>query len=65
MAFPHTLEGLIAVGHPVRVVNAVLDKVDIKAFTSQYKAGVTSSYHPRMLLKVLVYTSIILTAAKR
>lgn len=58
MAFPPTLEELIGADHPVRVVNAVLDKVDITALTSQYKAGGTSSYHPRMLLKVLVYAYI-------
>jgi transposase len=58
MAFPPTLEELISADHPVRVVNAVLDKVDITALTSQYKPGGTSSYHPRMLLKVLVYAYI-------
>lgn len=58
MAFPPTLEELISADHPVRVVNAVLDKVDIRALTSQYKPGGTSSYHPRMLLKVLVYAYI-------
>ncbi len=55
MAFPPSLDELISADHPVRVVNAVLDKVDITALTSQYKPGGTSSYHPRMLLKVLVY----------
>ena len=58
MAFPPTLEELIAANHPVRVMNAVLDKVDISALTSGYKPGGTSSYHPRMLLKVLVYAYI-------
>jgi transposase len=58
MAFPPTLEELIAADHPVRVMNAVLDKVDISALTSGYKPGGTSSYHPRMLLKVLVYAYI-------
>ncbi len=58
MVFPPTLEELISADHPVRVVNAVLDKVDITALTNQYKPGGTSSYHPRMLLKVLVYAYI-------
>jgi transposase len=58
MAFPLTLDELIGADHPVRVVNAVLDKVDITALTSQYRPGGTSSYHPRMLLKVLVYAYI-------
>jgi transposase len=58
MAFPPTLEELISSDHPVRVVSAVLDKVDITALINQYRPGGTSSYHPRMLLKVLVYAYI-------
>lgn len=55
MLLPPDLNDLIAANHPVRVVNAVLDKVDISQLVQQYKPGGTSSYHPRMLLKVLVY----------
>lgn len=55
MLLPPDLSDLIAVNHPVRVVNDVLDKVDITELLHQYKPGGTSSYHPRMLLKVLVY----------
>ena len=58
MALPPSLDELIAVGHPVRVVAEVLDKVDITALLHQYKPGGTSSYHPRMLLKALVYAYI-------
>src|SRR4051794_8560417 len=55
MLLPPDLNDLIAVNHPVRVVNEVLEKVDIALLLRQYKPGGTSSYHPRMLLKVLVY----------
>jgi transposase len=55
---PLDLGEMIAVDHPVRVVNEVLDKVDISTLLAQYKPGGTSSYHPRMLLKVLVYAYI-------
>lgn len=55
MLLPPDLSDLIAANHPVRIVNAVLDKVDISGLLQQYKPGGTSSYHPRMLLKVLVY----------
>jgi len=55
MLLPPDLSDLIAVNHPVWVVNDVLDKVDITELLHQYKPGGTSSYHPRMLLKVLVY----------
>jgi transposase len=58
MLLPPDLNDLIAVNHPVRIVNEVLGRVDITQLLHQYKPGGTSSYHPRMLLKVLVYAYI-------
>lgn len=55
MAFPPTLDELIGSNHPVRTVNEVLEKIDITGLLQQYKPGGTSIYHPRMLLKVMVY----------
>jgi len=55
MLLPPDLNDLIAANHPVRVVNEVLDKIDITELVRQYKPGGASSYHPRMLLKILVY----------
>ena len=58
MLLPPDLDELIAKNHPVRVINAVLDSLDIDGIIKKYKGGGTSSYHPRMLLKVLVYSYI-------
>ena len=58
MLLPPDLNDLIAVNHSVRVVNEILERVDISKLVQQYKPGDTSSYHPRMLLKVLVYAYI-------
>lgn len=58
MAFPPSLDELVASDHPVRVVHDVLERVDITALMQQYKPGGASSYHPRMLLKALVYAYI-------
>lgn len=55
MLLPPSLEELIEPNHPVTFVNQVIDKIDIQPILSKYKGGGTSSYHPRMLLKVLVY----------
>ena len=46
---------MIAANHPVRVVNDVIDQIDIDIIINKYKGGGTSSYHPRMLLKVLMF----------
>jgi transposase len=55
MLLPPNLEELIDKNHPVRIVNQVIDRIDIDPLIEKFKGGGTSSYHPRMLLKVLVY----------
>lgn len=54
--FPEDIFGRIPSGHPVRLVNHVVDGLDLSHIISQYKGGGTSSYHPRMLVKVLFYS---------
>jgi transposase len=58
MLLPPSLDELISANHPVRVVNKVLDQIDIVPLIAKYKVGGTSSFHPRMLLKVLVFAYI-------
>lgn len=53
--FPPNLEDLVAPNHPCRVVNEIVNKIDLKDLMAAYKGGGTSSYHPAMLLKVVVY----------
>ena len=52
---PTDLEAQIPPKHLVRVVNTAIEKMDLSALLAQYKGGGTSSYHPKMLLKVLIY----------
>ncbi len=52
---PPSLDELIEPDHLVRVVNAAIDQLDLRPLLAQYPGGGTSSYHPQMLLKVLVY----------
>lgn len=53
---PPSLDELIEAHHPVRVVSEVIDQIDLKPLYAKYKGGGTSSFHPRMLLKVMVYS---------
>lgn len=53
--FPLNLEEMVPANHKARVVNAVIDRLDISAIESGYKSGGASIYHPRMLLKVITY----------
>jgi len=55
MLLPPSLEELIEANHPVRVVDDVVDRINIEPLLSNYKPGGTSIYHPRLLLKVLIY----------
>lgn len=55
MLLPPSLDELIAETHPVRTVSSIIDQVDLGLLEKEYAGGGTSSYHPRMLLKVLVY----------
>ena len=52
---PPSLDELIPAQHLVRVVNRVVDELDLEPLLAKYKGGGTSSYHPRMMLKVIVY----------
>jgi transposase len=53
---PPSFDELIDANHPVRIVNDVVEKIDLKLLERQYKGGGTSSYHPRMMLKIMVYS---------
>ena len=52
---PRDLEELIPEEHLVRVVNRVVEAIDLEPLMAKYQGGGTSSYHPKMMLKVLVY----------
>lgn len=55
MLLPPSLDELISKTHAVRTVCSVIDQIDLGALTKTYKGGGASSYHPRMMLKILIY----------
>ncbi len=55
LLLPPNLEEMIPEGHLVRVVDEMIERLNIEPLKRQYKGGGTSAYHPKMLLKVLVY----------
>jgi transposase len=52
---PPSWDELIPAEHVVRVVNRAVEQIDLEPLLRKYKGGGTSSYHPQMMLKVLVY----------
>ena len=53
--FPASLEDKIPQDSPVRLINQIVDSLDISEIIAGYKGGGSSSYHPRMMLKVILY----------
>jgi len=58
MLLPPSLDDMIGENYPVRVVNEIIDSIDIRPLLRKYKGGGSSSYHPRMLLKILIYSYV-------
>lgn len=55
LLLPPSLEELIAPNHPVRIVNQVVDNLNLDPILAKYDGGGCPAYHPRMMLKVVVY----------
>lgn len=55
MVLPPSLDELITRDHLVRVVDRTLEEMDLTGLYDHYKGGGTSSYDPKMMLKVIVY----------
>ena len=52
---PPCIGDIISENHPVRTANAILGNFDISVIESTYKGGGTTSYHLRLLLKIVMY----------
>ena len=52
---PPSHDDFVPQNHPVRIVNSIVNQIDISFIEVTYKGGGTSSYHPRALLKILIY----------
>ena len=52
---PPSLDELLGETHMVRFVNHVIDQMDLDPILETYQGGGTSSYHPQMMLKILIF----------
>jgi transposase len=62
---PYKLDELVPANHPVRIVKDVIDRIDTKPINRKYKGGGASSFHPRLMLKLLVYGYLTNTYSSR
>lgn len=53
--FPQRIDENIVATDPVRIVNAVIDNLNLESFKKLYKETGRCPYHPKMMLKVIIY----------
>ena len=53
--FPYSFDDLISEKHPVRVVDQVVESINIQPLLKAYSNEGNPGYHPKMLLKVMIY----------
>jgi transposase len=63
---PTNLDELIPADHIARVIYAFVQKMDLAPLEAHYKGGGASSYHPKMMLAVLLlaYTQMIFSSRR-
>jgi transposase len=55
LLFPNRIDEDIAANDPVRIVNALVDSLELSGIKALYKEYGRSPYHPQMMLKVILY----------
>jgi transposase len=65
MAFPPTFDELIPAEHTVRIVDKVINAINVEPLLEAYHIRGASNYHPILLLKVLVYGYVSNTYSSR
>ena len=55
LLFPQRIDENIAEDDPVRLVNGLIDQLDLTSFRKLYKEYGRSPFHPRMMLKAVIY----------
>jgi len=56
LQLPLSFEDFIPENHLVRVVNTIVDSLDLAPLYDRYKEGGCPAYHPQMMLKVMIYS---------
>ena len=55
LLLPPSLEEFVPDDHEVRIVNEVVDTMDLSPLFTRYEGGGAPAYHPGMMLKVIIY----------
>jgi len=52
---PPSLDEFVPENHEARIVNDVVDSMDLSPLLTKYEGGGAPAYHPAMMLKVIIY----------
>ena len=55
LLLPLNLDEMVPQNHLVRVIDTVIDSLDISDILSTYRGGGNSAFNPRMMLKILIF----------
>lgn len=55
MLLPPSLDEMVPADDPVRVIDTLVDELDLRGLIQRYPGGGRPAYHPRMMVKVLFY----------
>lgn len=58
MLIPPSLDDLIDIAHPARVINDIIERVDLSRVFAEYTGGGAPNYSPRMMLKVIAWSYV-------
>ena len=65
LKLPIETEIFIAADNPVRLVSAVVERMDIRKIERSYSREGRNEYPPRILLKILIYAYMRMTYSSR
>ena len=52
---PPSLDEFVTENHEARIINDVVDTMDLSPLLARYEGGGAPTYHPAMMLKVVIY----------
>jgi len=55
LLLPPSLDEFVPEDHEARIVNEVVDTMDLSTLLAEYEGGGAPAYHPAMMLKVIIY----------
>ncbi len=55
LQLPLSYEEIIPKNHLVRVVNSIVDELDLSTLYDRYAGGGRPAYHPQMMLKIMIF----------